>query len=152
MGALIEEQERYKRFALLWNLVANQHASNPTCTCNYATVHSKDAYPLAGVFVTSLHLLLETIPGKKARISHFLPQNNINLKELPLPLFFICGSTDIVSLKGVLRFFWFLWWGDGLMPMVPGLPGPPPSTTQDQPRKASLPKSCKQLSTAKAKL
>lgn len=150
MGALIEEQERYKRFALLWNLVANQYASNPTCTCNYATVHSKDAYPLAGVFVTSLHLLLEM--ARKQEFHIFLPQNNINLKELPLPLFFICGSTDIVSLKGVLRFFRFLWWGDGLMPMVPGLPGPPPSTTQDQPRKASLPKSCKQLSTAKAKL
>lgn len=136
MGALIEYQECYKRFAPLWNLVANQHASNPTCTCNYATVHSKGAYPLAGVFVASLHLFLETIPGKEA--FHILPQNNI--KELPLPLFFICGSTDIISLKGVLRFFWFLWWCDGLMPMIPGLPRPPPSPTQDQPRKSFLAK------------
>lgn len=152
MGALIEYQECYKRFALLWNLVANQCASSPTCTCNYATVHSKGAYPLAGVFVTTVYICCYRPSLARKHFPFFLPMNNINLKDLPFPLFFSCGSTDIIRLEGVLRFFWFLWWGAGLRPTVPGLPGPPPSPTQDKPRKASLPKSCEQLCTAKAKL
>lgn len=136
---------------------AVESRSKPVCFQPY--LHMQLCHcPLKGCISTgrsicdhSLHLLLQTIPGKKA-FPLFLPINNINLKDLPFPLFFSCGSTDIIRLKGVLRFFWFLWWGAGLRPTVPGLPGPPPSPTQDKPRKASLPKSCEQLCTAKAKL
>lgn len=130
MGALIEYQECYKRFALLWNLVANQRASNPTCTCNFL-----GHCPFKGCISTgrsicdhSLHLLLQTIPDKKA-FQIFYPKITLILNNFPSPCFSVVVLTDIIRLKWVFPFFWFLWWGVGLLPTVPGLPGPPRSPT-----------------------
>lgn len=99
MGALTECQERHEWFALHWNSVAKQCASTPLARA--VILHSKQAHILWQDYLwPQLMFVAKNYPWQGS-VSYFLPKKYINFKELPLALFYICGSSDITRVKGV---------------------------------------------------